>query len=166
MSEAPPAPLLSFPLLRGGWLADSAMWCPAAGLVTAYRGELGDVAVLTPYQAQLALLRRTFRARGGSRAVEGVEFATVDGFQGREADVVIFSCVRCSLTFVGEGLRGSEFQPNLGCQRRQGLSWGRCVTYGLGGFVSCTGRNALKRAELPAASEVEGPCTVCLHGDG
>jgi hypothetical protein len=25
----------------------------------------------------------------------GVQFATVDGFQGREADVVIFSCVRC-----------------------------------------------------------------------
>ena len=32
--------------------------------------------------------------RGGSAAVDAVQFATVDGFQGREADVVIFSCVR------------------------------------------------------------------------
>jgi len=32
--------------------------------------------------------------RGGTAAAEAVQFATVDGFQGRESDVVIFSCVR------------------------------------------------------------------------
>ncbi len=67
---------------------------PCAGLVAGYRREVGDVAVLCPYKAQLALLRRTFQQRGGTGAVEAVHFATVDGFQGRESDVVIFSCVR------------------------------------------------------------------------
>lgn len=53
------------------------------------------MAVLTPYKAQLRLLKRTFKQHGGTAAVEAVHFATVDGYQGREADVVIFSCVRC-----------------------------------------------------------------------
>ena len=32
-----------------------------AGLVARYRQDMGDVAVLTPYKAQLAQLRRTFQ---------------------------------------------------------------------------------------------------------
>ena len=37
---------------------------------------------------------RALQRGGGAAAEAGVEFATVDGYQGREADVVIFSCVR------------------------------------------------------------------------
>jgi Tfp pilus assembly protein PilO len=36
----------------------------SAGLLAQYRRDLGDVAVLTPYKAQLAQLRRTFQQVG------------------------------------------------------------------------------------------------------
>ena len=52
-----------------------------SGLMTDFGHEVASVAVLTPYKAQLALLRSTF-ARHHSKSVLGnVEFATVDGFQ-------------------------------------------------------------------------------------
>ena len=55
------------------------------------------VGVVTPYKDQIAELRRKFEPliKGRPEArVTPVEFATVDGVQGREFDVVIFSCVR------------------------------------------------------------------------
>ncbi|ACO62027.1 predicted protein, partial [Micromonas commoda] len=51
--------------------------------------------VVTPYKDQIAELRRKFEplTKGRPEArVTPVEFATVDGVQGREFDVVIFSC--------------------------------------------------------------------------
>lgn len=66
------------------------------GLRAAFQDDFQSVAVLTPYKAQERLLREIFRRRHTQAALhqDGLEFATVDGFQGREADVVIFSCVR------------------------------------------------------------------------
>lgn len=55
------------------------------------------VGVVSPYRDQLAELRRRFaRVATSQRAVAyaPVEFATVDGVQGREFDVVIVSCAR------------------------------------------------------------------------
>jgi predicted DNA helicase len=48
-----------------------------------------DIAVISPYDDQVALIRRMLR-------VEGLEIKTVDGFQGREKEVVIVSFVRCN----------------------------------------------------------------------
>ncbi len=46
-----------------------------------------DIAIISPYDDQVALIRRELR-------VEGLEIKTVDGFQGREKEVVIVSFVR------------------------------------------------------------------------
>nr|QNO54086.1 RecBCD enzyme subunit RecD [Methanosarcinales archaeon ANME-1 ERB6] len=46
-----------------------------------------DIAVISPYDDQVALIRKELR-------VEGLEIKTVDGFQGREKEVVIVSFVR------------------------------------------------------------------------
>jgi len=46
-----------------------------------------DVAVISPYDDQVALIKRMLR-------VDGLEIKTVDGFQGREKEVVIVSFVR------------------------------------------------------------------------
>lgn len=43
--------------------------------------ELASVAVLTPYKAQLALLKSAFAAHHSKSTLANVEFATVDGFQ-------------------------------------------------------------------------------------
>ena len=46
--------------------------------------------MITPYNAQKQLIRYLASKEG----LKGIEVSTVDGFQGREVDIVIFSCVR------------------------------------------------------------------------
>ncbi|CAI7833455.1 unnamed protein product [Closterium sp. NIES-53] len=55
--------------------------------------ESSDVGVISPYKHQVKLLRDKFRELLGEGA-HRVDVNTVDGFQGREKDVIIFSCVR------------------------------------------------------------------------
>ncbi len=61
----------------------------------------GMIAVISPYSAQVKLLRELLSARGGVPAAgdgglssSGIEIDSVDGFQGREKEVVIVSLVR------------------------------------------------------------------------
>ena len=46
-----------------------------------------SIAILTPYTRQLDLLKRE---------VPGPEISSIDGYQGREADIVVFVTVRCN----------------------------------------------------------------------
>ena len=72
-------------------------------------GELqpSDVGVVTPYKAQVATLRQmlTEKLKGG----RAVEVGSVDGFQGREKELILFSAVRAnrsgSLGFVSDARR-------------------------------------------------------------
>jgi uncharacterized protein len=61
-----------------------------------------DIIVVTPYNAQVAFVRRSLKAR----ALEAVEVGTVDKFQGREAYVVFFSTAASSPE---DAPRGVEF---------------------------------------------------------
>ncbi|KAF3337672.1 putative helicase MAGATAMA 3-like protein [Carex littledalei] len=54
------------------------------------------VAVISPYRYQVKILRDQFRATFGEHVDQVVDINTVDGFQGREKDVVLFSCVRAN----------------------------------------------------------------------
>lgn len=58
----------------------------------------GRIGVITPYKAQLSLLRSRFSRALGSSISSEMEFNTVDGFQGREVDILILSTVRSSDT--------------------------------------------------------------------
>ena len=51
-----------------------------------------QIGLITPYSAQVALLR-DLRQQVGA-ALDGLEVSTVDGFQGREKEAVVISCVR------------------------------------------------------------------------
>ncbi|KAL6652887.1 hypothetical protein ACP70R_011812 [Stipagrostis hirtigluma subsp. patula] len=55
-----------------------------------------QVAVISPYRHQVKLLKDHFRSTFGEQSKEVIDVNTVDGFQGREKEVVIFSCVRCN----------------------------------------------------------------------
>lgn len=55
------------------------------------------VAVISPYKAQVKLLRDLFTKALGEEGVKNVDINTIDGFQGREKDITLFSCVRSSL---------------------------------------------------------------------
>lgn len=67
-------------------------------LKTRYPEEVypGRIGVITPYQQQLSLLREHFTRLLGQSVAEGIEFNTVDGFQGREVDILILSTVRAT----------------------------------------------------------------------
>ncbi|KAH8815160.1 DNA helicase-like protein [Xylogone sp. PMI_703] len=63
-----------------------------------------DIAVITPYNAQLALMSRSLKEE-----FPGIELGSVDGFQGREKEAVIVSLVRSNpeheVGFLGEKRR-------------------------------------------------------------
>lgn len=60
--------------------------------------DVSSAAVLTPYSAQLRLLEEGWRGTKGHKNTAGVEvtLSSIDGYQGREADVVVISVVRCN----------------------------------------------------------------------
>jgi superfamily I DNA and/or RNA helicase len=56
-------------------------------------GHRQQIAVLTPYSRQAELLEKLLAH------LPNVEVSSIDGFQGREADVVIFVTVRCNVKY-------------------------------------------------------------------
>ncbi|XP_056694647.1 probable helicase MAGATAMA 3 [Spinacia oleracea] len=54
------------------------------------------LAIISPYRGQVKLFRERFKEMFGIPSEKVVDINTVDGFQGREKDVAIFSCVRAS----------------------------------------------------------------------
>lgn len=56
----------------------------------------GRIGIITPYKSQLSLLRSRFSSAFGSSIIDAMELNTVDGFQGREVDILILSTVRAA----------------------------------------------------------------------
>ncbi|CAL9102821.1 unnamed protein product [Musa textilis] len=54
------------------------------------------IGIVTPYRSQLSLLRSRFSMAFQSDVVSEIEFNTIDGFQGREVDILVLSTVRAS----------------------------------------------------------------------
>jgi len=72
--------------------------------------SVSECAVLTPYNGQLVLLNSLMESRFSNDMKTGrLIISTIDGFQGREADAVVFTTVRCnnkySLGFVKDPRR-------------------------------------------------------------
>jgi superfamily I DNA and/or RNA helicase len=58
-----------------------------------------DIGVITPYSSQSRLLKRSLRRpRLKALGLNRIEVSTVDGFQGREKEVIIFTAVRSNET--------------------------------------------------------------------
>ena len=55
---------------------------------------ISDIAVVTPYAAQARVIRRLVRKLTPSNGPPYIEVSSVDGFQGREKEAVVFSAVR------------------------------------------------------------------------
>ena len=77
-----------------------------------------DIAVITPYNAQVALLTASLKD-----AYPGIEVGSVDGFQGREKECVIVSLVRSNaeheVGFLGEKRRLNGESSHLAVYRAQ-----------------------------------------------
>jgi len=68
---------------------------------TQYASNQTRVSIITPYSQQMSLLKRTFSTKLGPNYERAVEVNTVDAFQGRESNIVIFSCVRATAGSAG-----------------------------------------------------------------
>ena len=80
------------------------------------------IGIITPYKAQLYELRNRFRARYGEGITDIIEFNTTDAFQGRECEIIIFSCVRASSTG-GIGFMTDIRRMNVGLTRAKSSLW-------------------------------------------
>lgn len=83
-----------------------------------FRGKIG---IITPYKGQLKELRARFSRRYGEGILSAVEFNTTDAFQGRESEIIIFSCVRA--TTKGIGFLSDIRRMNVGLTRAKCSLW-------------------------------------------
>jgi superfamily I DNA and/or RNA helicase len=89
----------------------------AAGLTYGGGGRPVSLSVITPYAAQANLISRLLReSRDCPQGL--VEVNTIDGFQGREKDCVIFSCVRSNSRM---GFVADKRRLNVAITRARGL---------------------------------------------
>ena len=92
-------------------------------LTTDFRGcdFAGKIGIITPYKGQLREMKTRFAARYGNDIFNMVDFNTTDAFQGRESEVIIFSCVRASNK--GIGFLADIRRMNVGLTRAKSSLW-------------------------------------------
>ncbi|KAH8416516.1 hypothetical protein KR222_006911 [Zaprionus bogoriensis] len=78
--------------------------------------EASRVGVIAPYRAQVELLRKLGQSQSASLA--GVEFNTVDQYQGRDKDLIIYSCTKTGGASQQQDMERSRDAEILEDQRR------------------------------------------------
>eukprot|EP00959_Pyramimonas_sp_CCMP1952_P078713 1645459-Pyramimonas_sp.AAC.3 len=78
--------------------------------------EPGLMAVISPYKEQVRLIKSLFKDKLGVEIAQGIDVNTIDGFQGREKLVAIFSGVRANEK-KGIGFVRDERRMNVGLTR-------------------------------------------------
>ncbi|OAG34149.1 hypothetical protein AYO21_11707 [Fonsecaea monophora] len=81
----------------------------------------GKIGIITPYKGQLNELKRRFRDQYGEAIYSKIDFNTTDAFQGRESEIIIFSCVRASTQ--GIGFLNDIRRMNVGLTRAKSSLW-------------------------------------------
>lgn len=82
----------------------------------------GKIGIITPYKSQLRELKDRFSRKYGQAVFDTVEFNTTDAYQGRESEVIIFSCVRASPAG-GIGFLQDIRRMNVGLTRAKSSLW-------------------------------------------
>ncbi|KAI4743639.1 hypothetical protein E4T50_05936 [Aureobasidium sp. EXF-12298] len=93
-------------------------------LISDYRDHdfKNKIGIITPYKSQLRELKQRFSGRYGLDITESIEFNTTDAFQGRESEIIIFSCVRASATG-SVGFLSDVRRLNVGITRAKSSLW-------------------------------------------
>ncbi|KAF7197080.1 Helicase SEN1 [Pseudocercospora fuligena] len=80
------------------------------------------IGIITPYKSQLRELKNRFSSKYGQQIFDFIEFNTTDAFQGRESEIIIFSCVRASPAG-GIGFLQDIRRMNVGLTRAKSSLW-------------------------------------------
>jgi len=75
------------------------------------------IGIITPYNGQSKLLKRKFNSVFGSKILHYIDINTIDGFQGQEKDIIIFSCVRAHPKTGSIGFVADVRRMNVGITR-------------------------------------------------
>ncbi|KEF60525.1 uncharacterized protein A1O9_02086 [Exophiala aquamarina CBS 119918] len=81
----------------------------------------GKIGIITPYKGQLNELKKRFQQQYGESILSKIDFNTTDAFQGRESEIIIFSCVRASTQ--GIGFLRDIRRMNVGLTRAKSSLW-------------------------------------------
>jgi senataxin len=76
----------------------------------------GKIGIITPYKSQLRELKERFSRHYGKSILDSIDFNTTDAFQGRESEIIIFSCVRAAPSG-GVGFLNDIRRMNVGLTR-------------------------------------------------
>lgn len=88
------------------------------------RSALCDkIGVVSPYKEQIFKLKTKFRLRFGPSILEEIEFNTIDGYQGKEKDIIIISCVRGTGEGYGVGFLKDKRRMNVAITRAKSALW-------------------------------------------
>lgn len=91
------------------------------------KDEIGSIGVISPYREQVRVLRSAFINSFGAEITSSIDFNSIDGFQGQEKDIIIFSCVRASNTSSGQsqsvGFVGDIRRMNVAITRAKSSLW-------------------------------------------
>jgi senataxin len=80
------------------------------------------IGIISPYKEQVRLLKKTFIDKYGFLITKQIDFNTVDGFQGQEKDIILFSCVRAE-THTGVGFLADIRRMNVALTRARASLW-------------------------------------------
>jgi senataxin len=81
----------------------------------------GKIGIITPYKAQFNAMKRRFQDEYGKSILDTIEFNTTDAFQGRECEIIIFSCVRANEGSIG--FLNDYRRMNVGLTRAKCSLW-------------------------------------------
>jgi len=105
-----------------------------------YGVQKSDIGVITPYNAQVNLIKKSVRhspelytqtSLEGQNKIANIEISTVDGFQGREKEVIVISMVRSNPKHE-IGFLSNERRMNVAVTRAKRL----CILIGDSGTVN------------------------------
>jgi len=80
------------------------------------------IGIISPYKEQVKLLKKLFINRFGRIITTQIDFNTVDGFQGQEKEVIVFSCVRAE-NHTGIGFLADIRRMNVALTRARSSLW-------------------------------------------
>ncbi|KAH3668144.1 hypothetical protein OGAPHI_001898 [Ogataea philodendri] len=83
----------------------------------------GKIGIISPYKEQIRCLREVFIQKYGYPITKEIDFNTVDGFQGQEKVIVLFSCVRAGEQNSGVGFLADVRRMNVALTRARSSLW-------------------------------------------